>query len=478
MKTRIGPKAILCLVLLLLSAGGWLVYRQDQQDRLRGPLIQAVLLRDTAGATRLLAQGADANVRDVRLPHRTLWESVLQFLHPPKQRTEPIWPTALMLAATGARFDRECSDYPEWRLDDRDGYVLAMPASPACIPQDQPALAQALLDHGADVNAAGPDGISALSIAYAWGNVKIVRLLLAHGAVPSATPGRITASPLLLAVSTSNVAQTAALLGQGADTHSPRTFLQDLVAVAASGDASNADATTDWAKTEKANEAIILLLLKHGAKINKPGDAGGLYASGPQTPLMVAVANHNTVLARFLLRQGADPNLSSPTTDYMGADMPLAEAVGSPPTVRLLLSHGADVNGGNTRKLRPLQSALFGSDTSPLPKAFPLLIAAGADVNRADTGGFTPLMFCRSHPGAALLLLAHRAKVNVSAPDGTTALMMASKGRGEPSGAATVRLLLAHGANPALRDAKGRTALLMASDPAVRSALLSGPLHR
>jgi len=56
MKTR-RLRVVLCLVTLLIVFGGWLAYKQDQRDRLRGPLIEAVLHQDNAEASRLLALG-------------------------------------------------------------------------------------------------------------------------------------------------------------------------------------------------------------------------------------------------------------------------------------------------------------------------------------------------------------------------------------------------------------------------------------
>lgn len=458
MRTR-RVKVVLCLVILLIAFGVWSAYvrdRKDQQDHSSELLIQAILHRDIAEAMRLLAQGADANARD---------------LHPQPQRqgSQPVWPTALMLAATGARLDSRCSDYPNVSINDRQDYDLTGGSS-ACTVQDKPALVQVLLDHGADINAVGEGGVTALSIAYAWGNVRIVRLLLNRGA-KTGTEGSSAQSPLKIAVSNTNVPLTTFLLNRGTDMRSSGNRLEYLLVIAAQG----GDLIPE---PETTREAMLTLLLYHGAKINTPGyDANGI---GPVTPLLEATSFKNTAQVEFLLRHGADVNLRSPLSGVSEIDTPLGEAAarGDLPTLRLLLNHGANINGGARNNFRPLQAVLYNS-YSPPTNVVRFLILHGANVNLVGAEGWTPLMLSRSHPEIAQVLLAHGAKVNAHLYDGTTALLYAARGNGAPGGtAAVVRLLLAHGADPAARDKKGRTALMLATDPDVRQALTHAPAHQ
>jgi len=380
-----------------------------------------------------------------------------------------VWPTALMLAATGARLDSRCSDYPNVGINDRQDYDLTA-GSPACTVQDQPALVQALLDHGAEINAAGEGGATALSIAYAWGNVQIVRLLLSRGA-KTGTQGSAAQNPLKIAVSNANIPLATFLLDRDTDMRSPGNRLEDLLVIAAQGGESIPE-------PEKTREAMLSLLLHHGAKINTPGyDANG---TGPLTPLLEATSFKNTALVEFLVKHGADVNLRSPLSNVLEIDTPLAAAAAMSdlPTLRLLLNHGAGINGRAKNNFRPLQAVLYNS-YQPSSAVIRFLIIHGANVNLVGAQGWTPLMLSRSHPEIAQMLLAHGARVNAHLYDGTTALLYAARGNGTPGGtAAVVRLLLAHGANSAARDKKGRTALMLATDPAVRQALLHASAHQ
>ena len=56
MKTQIGTKLLFGAALLIFLTCGRLMTRRWQQSRLRGTLIEAVLVRDTGEAARLLAR--------------------------------------------------------------------------------------------------------------------------------------------------------------------------------------------------------------------------------------------------------------------------------------------------------------------------------------------------------------------------------------------------------------------------------------
>ena len=135
---------------------------QEQQDR---ELIVAIHEQATGRALTLLKAGANPNARGYWDP-RGRWDDVVhQRVWEPRRNTDG--PTALMLAAFA----------------------------------DDIAVTKALLERGADVNAAAtPDGIgtSALFTAVSYGRPKIAKLLLDHGA--SVRPSREGETPLYYAV--------------------------------------------------------------------------------------------------------------------------------------------------------------------------------------------------------------------------------------------------------------------------------------
>jgi len=297
MKTQIGTKFLFGVALLLLLTGGGLIAKHWQRDRLRESLIQAVLVRDSGEAARLLAAGADLNARDVLPMHRTTWEAFLDrlpFLHrqPERTRKDPVMPTALMLAATGARLDRRCSEYP------MEGLTTLMPLDPTgpCAVQDQSAMARLLLDHGADVNASAEEGWTPLMLACKAGNLQIATLLLDRGAKLN-TPDSKNVSAISLAVGSANPALVTLLLDRGADTGPSGTPLSNLLGTAI----SEVGVPDPNAPIQPERRAMILLLLAHGADVNAKT------YSGTTALMMAAKGTESAASILLLLAAGADP---------------------------------------------------------------------------------------------------------------------------------------------------------------------------
>ncbi len=159
--------------------------------------------------------------------------------------------------------------------------------------RDDVAAVRALLDGGADVNAAQGDGMTALHWAARNGNAALTELLVAAGSdLESST--RIGAhTPLHVASTAGRGAVVELLLGAGADAGAETTTgATALHFAAAAGDVRS-----------------VAALMAHGA----PPDAAE--PEWGQTPLMFAAAYGRVDAIRALLAGGADPSITARVLD-------------------------------------------------------------------------------------------------------------------------------------------------------------------
>src|SRR5262245_19482075 len=320
----------------------------------------------------------------------------------------------------------------------------------------------ALIKRGADVKATTRYGITPMNLAATHGNAAIMRRLLDAGADPnSATPGGETA--LMTAARTGSVEAVTLLLDRRASVNAK--------------DTARAQTALMWAVTEN-HPDVVKLLAARGADVNArttvttpkgeyvPARAGGASgtgiirqralpkADGGMTPLLFAVRDGNSAMARLLLELGADLEQSSGnhTTPVL-----IALLNGQVGLATELLERGANPNAADDYHRAALFAAIdlrnFNHDKYPflyndgrdpldLIKA---LLKKGADPNlRADTVPVHGLMqFDASW-------------VNF---DGQTPFIRAAL-----SGDIEVmRLLLGHGADPNIATAQGSTALMAAA---------------
>ncbi len=226
----------------------------------------------------------------------------------------------------------------------------------------------ALLKDGADVNAAGPDGLSALHCAAAGGSGAIVRLLLEAGASKDLRAGPDNRTSLELALSSrGNDATVAALIAGGvaldpnqatsdgttllhlASSSGYLHIMRELIGDAASTNAKSfrTDERKDLVDTPvmgavKNDETdAVVMLIRRGADLNVKDYQGG-------TPLWYAPGKHDGLTTRMLITGGSDPNLAG-----LDGEAPLLEAArtGKEEKLRVLLEMGANPNAthkGNT----------------------------------------------------------------------------------------------------------------------------------
>ena len=153
------------------------------------------------------------------------------------------------------------------------------------------AAVRALVLKKADVNAAQPDGSTALLWAAYNDNVDMTKALIAAGAKVD-TPNKYGVTPLLQAASTGDVPVMDVLLGAGANPKLARPDAENpLMAAARSG-----------------SVPAVQLLLKKGADVN------GADPFHQETAMMWAAAEGHTDVVKALLAAGGNPNLHAHVT--------------------------------------------------------------------------------------------------------------------------------------------------------------------
>ncbi|KAJ4858637.1 ankyrin repeats (3 copies) domain-containing protein [Trichoderma breve] len=196
-------------------------------------------------------------------------------------------------------------------------------------------MVQLLLDHGADVNATAKNKLfgTAFQAACAAGNIKLVRLLLDSGADVNLQGGGY-GSALQSACHWGHTEVVRFLLDNGVDVNAPVRKIGGRIGTAL------LTACSFW----RNDDEMVHLLLDHGAHIDVPGVSSGSVLHG------VASSNKskdNSLLLR-VLELGADINQvderGGTALHYAFRNMRFDDKDTKPSRIRFLIEHGADIH--------------------------------------------------------------------------------------------------------------------------------------
>ena len=200
------------------------------------------------------------------------------------------------------------------------------------------AILEFLVGKGADVNGEDGEGNSPLSLAIENGHPEVVEALLRHGARPM-TPSQIAQIRFVSAARKGDTVKMSGLLSQGAEIDG-KTPTGETALVAA---------------TSVQQEVSVNWLLRNGADANLSAKEGSLEAP----PLWHAVScdpsTFNLFVPLLLLRHGA---LVSPTDEHLKqTPLHLAARLGNLIAVAMLLNAGADLKALDANGKTPLDYA-------------------------------------------------------------------------------------------------------------------------
>jgi uncharacterized protein len=312
---------------------------------------------------------------------------------------------------------------------------------------------EALLREGADVNAAQPDGATALHWAAHRDDVEAVRRLLQAGADATAA-SRAGVTPLSLASEAGSAQMIRLLLEAGADANERfRNGETALMMAARTG-----------------NAAALDVLLEHGAQVDARESLRGT------TALMWAAAYSNPEAVRRLLGHGADfslrsdpiqrgrrPYLAPPARERIEEFERGTGLRGAAVDFSLDDDPEFDLTGSSSG------SAAADEDGAVDPAVAEGVVASDDDeaavFNRPperDWGGLTALIFAAREGDleAAKILLDAGADVNQTSEYGWTALLTATQNRYYQLG----KYLLERGADPNIANKGGWNPLYIATD--------------
>ncbi|KAH0568065.1 transient receptor potential channel pyrexia-like [Cotesia glomerata] len=290
-------------------------------------------------------------------------------------------------------------------------------------------IVKALLQRGTNISIRDGHGRTPLHLAACAGHVKIIEILLKHGANPNDWDFNKEYTALHCAAAIGNLSSVKCLIKSGGNVDAGLPGRTPLHYAVMSNAADCVEA-----------------LLKAGASPNNPQ----VYT---ETPLHAAASLGAACSVSLLLHYGADVRVQSGAA--RSTPLHLAAEEGSSECVKLLVKAGAPINAKNSRGHTPLHLAALAQSADTMES----LIAAGADVNAEDDDGRTPLhtAVAKSVRGSELVRILLQGGSYVNKPDkfGYTPLHIAALNESS----FIVTLLLAKGADVTARTKGGISAL-------------------
>ncbi len=282
---------------------------------------------------------------------------------------------------------------------------------------EHPDLAAILWGLGVDWNFRSADGAVLLIEVLLNRKNPLADLLLSDGAVDLEAHDKNGRSPLSAAIISWHPGHLGDLLRRGVDPNAPTVVTVD----------------------EPPSPSLEPLVLGNfsgmvAQLLRDPRTNVEIELSQGATPLVYSATVTSTRIMEMLLAQGANPN-------FFFVRTPLVEAAitGRAAHVKLLLAHGADVNGTGADGTPPLTMAANRANDPELPQIIRMLLDAGADPfirNNFGVDAFDQALVLPNSRAIGVLLNAIKLDPNRALPDGIKLFKSAVARGGWHAGAA------------------------------------------
>ena len=292
-----------------------------------------------------------------------------------------------------------------------------------------------LLKAGADTNIAHMDGWTCLMCAVdSHCSYEMLQEIIDHGADVNVT-NKYNRTALMIACERRHEDAIHVLLKAGSDTNIAHTFGRTCLMVAVANNCS---------------DEVLQAIIDHGADVNATN-------RNNHTALMLACGKRHANAIHVLLNAGSDTNIAH--KDGWTCLMVAVDSHCSYEMVQEIIDHGADVNATNRNNHTALMLACGKGHVD----AIHILLKAGSDTNIAHKDGWTCLMVAvDSHCSYEMVqeIIDHGADVNATNRNNHTALMLACGKRHVDA----IHILLKAGSDTNIAHKDGWTCLMVAVD--------------